>query len=91
MIGSSRLNKCTFQKLLIYNNISYQYLFLQEKGLTSEQMAEELRDKLGKKTLTQYESDITYFPRRCMMCDTDNYESYNFICAGVALFHIYFR
>ena len=46
----------------------------QGRGLTSEQMAEELQTKLGKKNLDQYEIDITNFPRRCMMCGLDDHD-----------------
>ena len=47
---------------------------LQGRGLTSEQMTEELQMKLGKKNLDQYEIDITNFPRRCMMCGSDDHD-----------------
>ena len=50
--------------------------------MTAEQMQDELRTKLKKKNLEQYEIDMTNFPRKCVMCGNDDHDKYaNIICA----------
>ena len=44
--------------------------------MTAEQMQDELRTKLKKKNLEQYEIDMTNFPRKCVMCGNDDHDKY---------------
>ena len=52
---------------------------MQGRGLTAEQMQEELRTKLKKKNLDQYEIDMTNFARKCVMCGLDDHAKYEIL------------
>ena len=55
--------------------------YVRGKGLSSDKVLAVLREKLGR-PLTQYEMDIAHFPRVCMVCESDDFDSLK-NCKGV--------